>query len=311
MIQKCCESLARDKPTASHCPATSHSSRHLNRSSTVAAPKNLDPSDAPTTAGAFWSYSISGSTGPPSSFSHSSSHLAAFHRLPTDIASLLHHLSCTDRASSYSRILVGQHKQNIYSHFQYPYNHITAQAEWLPHHLRTCLCRRGFWPSRRPSSVRVPWHCPETMADIQEGIANTLFLQSDGSPGTYIYTPTLNCNFEAGGRVGPRGRGFDRPEVGIHDAQSTALTGFYSHLVLLVSILRYSLSWIRFNYYSKTAQTCYRLSFVAAAVTYGIVIYKTFRARQKVGAKSPGGALGLLADENVQYFGRLCSLLVA
>lgn len=77
---------------------------------------------------------------------------------------------------------------------------------------------------------------------------------------------------------------------------------FTGHLVLLVSILRYSLSWMRFNYYSKTAQTCYRLSFIAAAVTYGIVIYKTFRARQKVGAKYPTGAIGLLADENVQYF---------
>ncbi|KAK9776817.1 hypothetical protein AB5N19_10695 [Seiridium cardinale] len=77
---------------------------------------------------------------------------------------------------------------------------------------------------------------------------------------------------------------------------------FSGHLVLLLCMLRYSLSWIRFNYYSKTAQTCYRLSFVAAALTYGIVIYKTFRARQKIGAKNPGGAVGLLADENVQYF---------
>ncbi|KAH6659307.1 hypothetical protein BKA67DRAFT_652546 [Truncatella angustata] len=77
---------------------------------------------------------------------------------------------------------------------------------------------------------------------------------------------------------------------------------FSGHLVLLLCILRYSLSWIRFNYYSKTAQTCYRLSFIAAAVTYGIVIYKTFRAKQKVGAKYPTSALGLLSDENVQYF---------
>ncbi|KAI4602816.1 hypothetical protein KJ359_008035 [Pestalotiopsis sp. 9143b] len=77
---------------------------------------------------------------------------------------------------------------------------------------------------------------------------------------------------------------------------------FTGHLVLLISIFRYSLSFIRFNYYSKTAQTCYRLSFVAAAVTYGIVIYKTFRARQKVGARYPAGAVGLLSDENVQYF---------
>lgn len=88
------------------------------------------------------------------------------------------------------------------------------------------------------------------------------------------------------------------------------LTLFYRHLVLLLCILRYSLSWIRFNYYSTTARACYRLSFIAAAVTYGIVIYKTFRAKQKVGAKYPTSAIGLLADENVQYFGKLVDLSI-
>jgi transmembrane protein 33 len=51
------------------------------------------------------------------------------------------------------------------------------------------------------------------------------------------------------------------------------------------------------------AQFTYRTSFVSAALTYGIVVYKTWRARQKVGAKYPGGAVGLLSDENVQYLG--------
>jgi hypothetical protein len=49
------------------------------------------------------------------------------------------------------------------------------------------------------------------------------------------------------------------------------------------------------------AQFCYRTSFVAAAATYGIVVYKTQRARAKTGNKMPGGVIGLLSDENVQY----------
>lgn len=76
---------------------------------------------------------------------------------------------------------------------------------------------------------------------------------------------------------------------------------FSGHVVLLLCIFRYSLSWIRMNYYTRMAQFSYRTAFVAAAATYGIVVYKTWRARQKVGAKYPGGALGLLTDENVQY----------
>lgn len=63
------------------------------------------------------------------------------------------------------------------------------------------------------------------------------------------------------------------------------------------------------NYYSRTAQFSYRVTFIAAAVTYGIVVYKTWRARQKTGAKQSGGALGYLADENIQYLGT-CSLPV-
>lgn len=76
---------------------------------------------------------------------------------------------------------------------------------------------------------------------------------------------------------------------------------FSGHLVLLLCIFRYSFSWISFNYYSRWAQFTYRTAFVSAALTYGIVVYKTWRARQKVGAKYPGGAIGLLSDENVQY----------
>ena len=49
------------------------------------------------------------------------------------------------------------------------------------------------------------------------------------------------------------------------------------------------------------AQFCYRTSFLAAATTYGIVVYKTQRARAKTGTKPPLGVVGYLSDENVQY----------
>ncbi|RYP63042.1 hypothetical protein DL771_009457 [Monosporascus sp. 5C6A] len=76
---------------------------------------------------------------------------------------------------------------------------------------------------------------------------------------------------------------------------------FAGHLTLLVSLFQYSLSWITFNYYSRLGRFTYRTAFISAALTYGIVVYKTWRARQKVGAKYPGSILGLLSDENVQY----------
>lgn len=76
------------------------------------------------------------------------------------------------------------------------------------------------------------------------------------------------------------------------------------HLSLILATFRYSLSWLRMNYYSRMAQFSYRVTFIAAAVTYGIVVYKTWRARQKTGAKQPGGVLGYLSDENIQYLGK-------
>ncbi|KAL1871565.1 hypothetical protein VTK73DRAFT_2029 [Phialemonium thermophilum] len=86
-------------------------------------------------------------------------------------------------------------------------------------------------------------------------------------------------------------------------AQTLQFGWFVGHLTLLTALLRYSLSWISFNYYSRVARFSYRLTFIAAAVTYGIVVYKTWRARQKTGAKQTVGLLGYLADENVQYLG--------
>ncbi|KAH7143728.1 hypothetical protein EDB81DRAFT_796238 [Dactylonectria macrodidyma] len=84
-------------------------------------------------------------------------------------------------------------------------------------------------------------------------------------------------------------------------AKTLQFAWFAGHLTLILTTSRYAFSWIRMNYYGGVAQFSYRTSFVAAALTYGIVVYKTQRARAKTGGRNPGGYLGLLADENVQY----------
>ncbi|RMJ13169.1 Nucleoporin POM33 [Fusarium euwallaceae] len=75
----------------------------------------------------------------------------------------------------------------------------------------------------------------------------------------------------------------------------------YRHMTLILCTIRYGFSWLRMNYYSGMAQFSYRTAFVAAAATYGIVVYKTLRARAKTGARPAPGPLALLSDENIQY----------
>ncbi len=61
-----------------------------------------------------------------------------------------------------------------------------------------------------------------------------------------------------------------------------------------------------FHPYTRWARYSYRTAFVAAAATYGIVVYKAHRARMRGGSRQQGGAngaLALLGDENVQYLG--------
>ncbi|KAI1365604.1 hypothetical protein F5Y08DRAFT_303608 [Xylaria arbuscula] len=95
-------------------------------------------------------------------------------------------------------------------------------------------------------------------------------------------------------------------------AKTLQFAWFSGHLVLMLCIVRYVLSYITFNYYSRMARFTYRLSFLSAALTYGIVVYKTWRARQKVGAKYPaGGLIGLLSEENVQYLAMALVWLLA
>ncbi|KAI6715711.1 hypothetical protein PZA11_001965 [Diplocarpon coronariae] len=84
-------------------------------------------------------------------------------------------------------------------------------------------------------------------------------------------------------------------------AQTLQFAWFVGHLTLLFTIVRYALSYMTFNYYSRWARFSYRTAFVSAAVTYGIVVYKAFRARSRAGSKAQGSPLSLAADENVQY----------
>ncbi|TVY44350.1 Nucleoporin [Lachnellula occidentalis] len=83
-------------------------------------------------------------------------------------------------------------------------------------------------------------------------------------------------------------------------AQTLQFAWFVGHLTLLFCIIRYGLSYITFNYYSRWAQFSYRTAFISAAMTYGIVVYKAFRARQRA-SRAQGGVISLAADENVQY----------
>ncbi|TPX11749.1 uncharacterized protein E0L32_007486 [Thyridium curvatum] len=83
-------------------------------------------------------------------------------------------------------------------------------------------------------------------------------------------------------------------------AKTLQFAWFVGHLTLILCITRYSFSWIRMHYYTRMAQLSYRVAFIAAAATYGIVVYKTLRARTK-SRQGFGGPIGLLTDENVQY----------
>jgi len=85
-------------------------------------------------------------------------------------------------------------------------------------------------------------------------------------------------------------------------AQTLQFAWFVGHLTLLFCIIRYSISYVTFNSFSRWARFSYRTAFVSAALTYGIVVYKAFRARARVSSKQPPqGYASLLADENVQY----------
>ncbi|RPB21979.1 hypothetical protein L211DRAFT_354948 [Terfezia boudieri ATCC MYA-4762] len=85
--------------------------------------------------------------------------------------------------------------------------------------------------------------------------------------------------------------------------QTLQFSWFMGHLTLLVSTIYYTIAVVRFNAVSTAAAFSYRLAFLSAAVTYGIVVFKAYRAKiQRVGVENPQQqVLSLLGDENVQY----------
>ncbi|KAF2861578.1 hypothetical protein K470DRAFT_269666 [Piedraia hortae CBS 480.64] len=83
-------------------------------------------------------------------------------------------------------------------------------------------------------------------------------------------------------------------------AQTLQFAWFCGHVTLLLCTLRFGLSYLTFNFSSRWAKLSYRTACLAAAVTYGIVVYKGYRARQKSG-RAPVPPVQMLADENVQY----------
>lgn len=85
-------------------------------------------------------------------------------------------------------------------------------------------------------------------------------------------------------------------------AQTLQFAWFAGHVTLLLSTLRYGLSYITFNFSSRWASFSYRTAFLSACVTYGIVVYKAYRARMRAGKQS--GVVALATDENVQYLSK-------
>lgn len=75
------------------------------------------------------------------------------------------------------------------------------------------------------------------------------------------------------------------------------------HLTLLLTTFRYAVAALKFSTSSTSASVAYRIGFLSAAITYGIVVYKAYRPRIRAGQVPTGqqGILKILSDENVQY----------
>ncbi|KAF2668537.1 hypothetical protein BT63DRAFT_425848 [Microthyrium microscopicum] len=82
--------------------------------------------------------------------------------------------------------------------------------------------------------------------------------------------------------------------------QSLQFAWFCGHVSMLFFTLRYGLYYITMKTGYTWARYSYRIAFVSALVTYGIVVYKGYRARVRQG--KPTSAIALASDENVQYY---------
>jgi len=82
-------------------------------------------------------------------------------------------------------------------------------------------------------------------------------------------------------------------------AQTLQFGWFVGHVSMLFFTFRYGLYYITMKTGLKWAKFSYRTAFVSALVTYGIVVYKGYRARVRQGKST--SPLALIGDENVQY----------
>lgn len=75
------------------------------------------------------------------------------------------------------------------------------------------------------------------------------------------------------------------------------------HLTLLLTTIRYAIATAKFSTNTTVASIAYRVGFLSAAVTYGIVVYKAYRSKIRAGQVPTGqqGVVKALSDENVQY----------
>ncbi|TGZ78578.1 hypothetical protein EX30DRAFT_343128 [Ascodesmis nigricans] len=86
-------------------------------------------------------------------------------------------------------------------------------------------------------------------------------------------------------------------------AQTLQFAWFLGHLTLLFSTTYYSVSIFKFSASNGLPSFFYRVAFLSAAATYGIVVYKAYRARFRAGQLPTGqqGIMKVAGDENVQY----------
>ncbi|PHH51268.1 Nucleoporin POM33 [Ceratocystis fimbriata CBS 114723] len=84
-------------------------------------------------------------------------------------------------------------------------------------------------------------------------------------------------------------------------AKTLQFAWFSGHVMLIFSTLLYMFQFIKFNTSGGFARFTYRVGFLSAILTYGIVVYKSFMARQKLGSRAPSGIMTIVGDENVQY----------
>jgi len=75
------------------------------------------------------------------------------------------------------------------------------------------------------------------------------------------------------------------------------------HVIIVLSTVFHFLYWFRFNYSTKMAFFWYRLAFLGAVGSYGVVVHKMFfRAGFAEARKQEGLFYRLYLDENAEYF---------